>query len=187
MSDALEALVRVLPAELTDETTLVSLGAVLVIVFSAWGLAEYLLDHRTPSALRFLFVWHAFDAMIHFALEGSFLYHCFYSAMDLAGFKKAGGMGDVYHPDPPNFLGTTGLVHGAQAGAVGGVEGPMAMLCELLCCVSLGCRSVLQVGLERKGDIGGRRCLFFPQPCGWAWRLLEDGVMESLSARVTGW
>lgn len=124
----LESLLDSLPAELTDTTTAVSLGAVLVIVLAAWGLAEHLLDPRTPSQLRFLFVWHAFDAMIHFCLEGSFLYHCFFSAADLAGFKEAGGMRDVYRPDPEGFLGTSGMVHGAQAGAV--VDGPMAMLCE---------------------------------------------------------
>jgi hypothetical protein len=128
----MSSLLNSLPAELTDTTTLVSLGAVLVMVLAAWGLAEHFLDHRTPSQLRFLFVWHAFDAMIHFCLEGSFLYHCFFSVADLAGFKEAGGMSDVYHPDPEGYLGTSGLVHGAQAGAVNGVEGPMAMLCEFV-------------------------------------------------------
>lgn len=128
MSSLLEWLLDSLPAELTDTTTAVSLGAVLVMVLSAWGLAEHFLDPRTPSQLRFLFVWHAFDAMIHFCLEGSFLYHCFFSVADLAGFKEAGGMRDVYHPDPEGFLGTSGMVHGAQAGAGGG--GAMAMLCE---------------------------------------------------------
>ena len=147
----MSALLDALPAELTDATTLVSLGAVLVMVFSAWGLAENLLDYRTPSALRFLFVWHAFDAMIHFVLEGSFLYHCFYSVIDLAGFKKAGGMSDVYHPDPANFLGTTGMLHGAQAGAVRGVEGPMAMLCEFLC-FPLGVTLCLGWPGKRKGQ-----------------------------------
>jgi hypothetical protein len=68
----------------------------------------------TPGALRVLFIWHAFDALIHFVLEGSFLYHCFFSSVSVTGAGAGTGLG--YYPDPFNYLGTKGVVHGSQAG-----------------------------------------------------------------------
>ena len=61
-----------------------------------------------------LFIWHAFDALIHFVLEGSFLYHCFFSSVSVTGVGAGTGLG--YYPDPFNYLGMKGVVHGSQAG-----------------------------------------------------------------------
>lgn len=108
-----------LPPDLFDTTTLISLSAVLVILGAAYGLSRAALDAKTSGPLRFLFIWHAFDALIHFVLEGSFLYHCFFSSVPAFSAAAKGA-----YPDPHNFLGYTDLVHGAQAGG----DHPMAQL-----------------------------------------------------------
>lgn len=103
-----------LPPDLFDATTLQSLASVLVIVSIAYGTSLKALSPTTPGSLRFLFIWHMFDALIHFALEGSFLYHCFFSWLpvsDLTVKQLA-----KFHPTPEHFLGTSGRIYGAQAG-----------------------------------------------------------------------
>lgn len=64
-----------LPPDLFDTTTLVSLASTLVILSVAYGTSKKVLAPSTPGSYRFLFIWHLFDAGIHFFLEGSFLYH----------------------------------------------------------------------------------------------------------------
>lgn len=67
-----------LPPDLFDTTTLVSLASTVVILAVAYGTSLKALAPSTPGSYRFLFIWHLFDAGIHFFLEGSFLYHvCF--------------------------------------------------------------------------------------------------------------
>ena len=109
-----------LPPDLFDTTTLVSLGATLVILFAAVTLSRQVLAPSTATSLRVLFVWHAFDALIHFFLEGSFLYHCFFSSLRIADLKDAA----AYYPDPHNYLGYTDRIHGSQAGG----DNPFAQL-----------------------------------------------------------
>ena len=62
-----------------DSTTILSLLSTLLILLSAYLLSHQLLPFPTPLKYRILFVWHAFDALIHFFLEGSFLYNCFFT------------------------------------------------------------------------------------------------------------
>ncbi len=64
------------PPSLFDTTTLTSLASTCVLLAAALGLARLVLPQHTAPRLRALFVWHAFDALIHFILEGSFVYHC---------------------------------------------------------------------------------------------------------------
>lgn len=99
-----------LPPDLFDQTTLVSLFSTVAILALAYGLSRRCLSSSTASSLRFLFIWHAFDALIHFCLEGSFLYHCFFSSLPLDAAAEG------FYPDPHNFLGHTDRVHGSQAG-----------------------------------------------------------------------
>ncbi|KAK3325518.1 Emopamil-binding protein [Apodospora peruviana] len=105
-----------LPVDLFDKTTLISLASTLVILFAALALSRAVLDPAvTPGSLRFLFVWHAFDALIHFFLEGSFLYHCFFSWTTVDNKKGVAAAG--YFPNPHNYLGydANSVVHGSQA------------------------------------------------------------------------
>ncbi|KAJ9151433.1 Emopamil-binding protein [Coniochaeta hoffmannii] len=101
-----------LPPDLFDQTTLISLGAVVAILLASLGVSRRVLAPSTPSSLRVLFIWHAFDALIHFIVEGSFLYHCFFSSMPIAEARRLPN----FYPDPHNYLGHTDRVHGSQAG-----------------------------------------------------------------------
>lgn len=64
-----------LPPDLFDTTTLISLASTVLILAVAYGTSQKVLPVSTPGSYRFLFIWHMFDAGIHFFLEGSFLYH----------------------------------------------------------------------------------------------------------------
>jgi len=108
-----------LPPDLFDQTTVISLLSTVAILAAALALSRQVLAPDTSGRLRFLFVWHAFDALLHSTLEGSFLYHCFFSAAPaaaLSGRADAVSRPDLYYPDAHNFLGTTGMAHGPQAG-----------------------------------------------------------------------
>ncbi|KAK3403574.1 Emopamil-binding protein [Sordaria brevicollis] len=116
---ALESFLNSLPPDLFDQTTLVSLASTVAILAAAYSLSRVALDPKTTTArYRFLFIWHAFDALIHFCLEGSFLYHCFFSSAPLGHLDPK----EVYI-DPYNYLGKIDRVHGAQAVAGKFVEG----------------------------------------------------------------
>ncbi|KAK3378445.1 Emopamil-binding protein [Podospora didyma] len=109
--------------DLIDQTTIISLLSTLAILAVAFAISRRALDASTAPSCRFLFVWHAFDALIHFCLEGSFLYHCFFSWVVPAATKDMDK--DLFFPNPHNFLGyADGRVHGAQAGG----ENPFAQL-----------------------------------------------------------
>jgi hypothetical protein len=112
--------IHTLPPDLFDQTTLVSLSAVLVILGAAWGVSRRALAPSTPGSLRFLFIWHAFDALIHFCLEGSFLYHCFFSYLPISEVDDLTTM----HPTPFNYLGYSDRIYGSQSGG----DNPLARL-----------------------------------------------------------
>ncbi|XWW96756.1 hypothetical protein V2A60_004736 [Cordyceps javanica] len=101
-----------LPPDLFDTTTLVSLAAAASIVVVAYAASRRVLPAATSTALRFLFVWHLADALCHFVLEGSFLYHCFFSYVEARAPAAAGLVAS-----PFNFLGHgAARVYGPQAG-----------------------------------------------------------------------
>ncbi len=66
---------------------------------------------------------HAFDALIHFFLEGSFLYHCFFSWISLADVTVKDINEQKYYLTP-NYLGYTDRIYGPQAGG----DDPFAQL-----------------------------------------------------------
>ncbi|KAK3952487.1 Emopamil-binding protein [Pseudoneurospora amorphoporcata] len=116
---SLESFLSTLPPDLFDQTTLISLASTVAILVAAYSLSRAALDPKTTtSRSRFLFIWHAFDALIHFCLEGSFLYHCFFSSAPLGHLNPK----EVFI-DPYNYLGRIDRVHGAQAVAGKFVEG----------------------------------------------------------------
>jgi hypothetical protein len=117
------------PPSLLDKTTLTSLASTVALLLTAFLLSRRVLDpHTTPTRLRALFIWHAFDALIHFVLEGSFVYHCLFSSVPISQLTGEGGKWGRYLPDPGNYLnagvGAEKVVHGAQAGG----ENPLAVL-----------------------------------------------------------
>jgi len=63
-----------------DLTTILSLLTALSLLVTAYLTSLRLLPHRTtPLNIRILYIWHLFDALTHFLLEGSFLYNCFFT------------------------------------------------------------------------------------------------------------
>ncbi|KIK57164.1 hypothetical protein GYMLUDRAFT_173271 [Collybiopsis luxurians FD-317 M1] len=62
------------PPQIFTTTSLFSLLGVLTIGIVARTAARTLLPKNATSTDRFTFIWLAFDAMIHFFYEGSFLY-----------------------------------------------------------------------------------------------------------------
>ncbi|KAK4162764.1 putative Emopamil-binding protein-like protein [Cladorrhinum sp. PSN259] len=113
--------------DLIDQTTIISLFSTVAILGAAWGLSKVVLDKHTSNRSRLLFIWHAFDALIHFVLEGSFVYHCLFSSTEVRNVK-----GLDYWPDPEGFLGR-GLGNGRGrwvrvGGAQAGGENVMAKL-----------------------------------------------------------
>lgn len=108
-----------LPPDLFDQTTIISLLSTLAIVFVAYAASLRFLPSASSGTLRFLFIWHLADALCHFLLEGSFLYHCFFSHQPLVEDVKT----DLF-PTPPGFLGYSDRVYGAQSGG----DNPFAQL-----------------------------------------------------------
>ncbi|KAF4459264.1 C-87 sterol isomerase emopamil-binding [Fusarium albosuccineum] len=100
-----------LPPDLFDQTTIISLLSTLAIVFAAYAASLKFLPSSSSGTLRFLFIWHLADALCHFLLEGSFLYHCFFSHQLSSDESTAG-----YFPTPAGYLGYTDRVYGAQSG-----------------------------------------------------------------------
>ena len=69
-----------LPPDLFDNTTILSLLSTVAILVAAHLLSTRVLPSSAPTSHRVLFIWHAADALCHFILEGSFLFHCFVSS-----------------------------------------------------------------------------------------------------------
>ena len=116
----MDYLKETLPADLFDPVTLWSLGSTVAILVVAYVLSLWTLDSTVSKARRFLFIWHAFDALIHFCLEGSFLYHCFFSWV-----PSSDAAAGLMYPSAYNYLGhEDARVYGAQAGG----SNPLAQL-----------------------------------------------------------
>jgi hypothetical protein len=110
-----------LPPDLFDKTTIVSLLATVAIVLVAYLTSKSVLPASTTSTLRFLFIWHLADALCHFILEGSFLYHCFFSYITPDAETDVANL----FPTPFNFLGWENQrIYGPQSGG----DNPYAQL-----------------------------------------------------------
>jgi hypothetical protein len=92
-----------------DSTTIISLSAVLLLLNSSYILSLRVLAKSTPTSLRILFIWHAFDFLIHSIFEGSFLYNCFFTS---SPYDPA-----IHHPALiTNFLSQPDRLYGAAYG-----------------------------------------------------------------------
>ncbi|KAJ6263690.1 hypothetical protein Dda_2259 [Drechslerella dactyloides] len=65
--------------ELIDTVTIVSFVFVLILLIVAYTISLSALPQTATGTIRFIFIWHLFDALTHLTLEGSFLYHSFFS------------------------------------------------------------------------------------------------------------
>ncbi|KAF1981128.1 Emopamil-binding protein [Aulographum hederae CBS 113979] len=85
-----------------DATTISSLLAALSLLLVAYFSSKALQPSSTSSAARTLFIWHLFDALIHFIFEGSFLYNCFYVFQSTSvALNHLGGGGHYYYSFTP--------------------------------------------------------------------------------------
>jgi hypothetical protein len=95
-----------------DTNFVLCLAFVLSFMPVAYGLGVSLLPAK-PLRNRVLFIWHAYDALTHFFVEGGFLYECFYSYVPVPSGLLQG----------PYFLGYQDRLHGPAHGS-----GPSARL-----------------------------------------------------------
>lgn len=99
-------------------TTVLSLLSTVVILLAAYLASVQLLPRNASTKTRILFVWHAFDALIHFFLEGGYLYNCFFSYTTNTGLwnNKEPPFVSAYLPPNVYFLGHKNRVYGAEYG-----------------------------------------------------------------------
>lgn len=96
-----------------DTPTLLCLSFALSFLPLAYLLSTISLP-SSSTRNRILFFWHAYDALTHIFIEGSFLYECFFSYAPIpAGLTRSG----------PHFLTHSDRVYGAAHGS-----GPSARL-----------------------------------------------------------
>lgn len=94
-----------------------SLFAVAALLLTAFVASFSLLPRSTPTKTRFLFIWHAFDALVHFTLEGSYLYNCFFTSLPIPlPHRETALFTDVMTPPGIHFLGEKNRLYGAFYG-----------------------------------------------------------------------
>ncbi|KAG2185460.1 hypothetical protein INT44_002251 [Umbelopsis vinacea] len=80
-------------SELFTPTTLFSLLGVVAILVASYAASTLLLPKSARSVDRYIFIWLAFDALIHFIFEGSFLY---YSTFGRTVFRGSGPFAELW-------------------------------------------------------------------------------------------
>ena len=167
-----------------DQTTIFSLFAALTVLIVAYATSLRVLHPSTTIKLRILYIWHMFDALIHFFFESFFLYHSFFT------YRTLTDTNDYPHPaslTSPNtyFLGRKDRQYGCAHGTA-----PTARLwqeyaksdrrwahadttvvgIELLTVFGAGPLALLVCELIRRRDLGARL---------WFWAtVLATGVFN---------
>ena len=110
-----------------DKVTVLSLLAVLVLLITAYLASLRVLPKSSGTKVRVLFIWHLFDALIHFFFEGSFLYNCFFTYLPIGERAKyeyfTGRVPLELYPKDVHFLGIKDRHYGSFYGT-----SPTAML-----------------------------------------------------------
>ncbi|CAL5868100.1 uncharacterized protein PFLUO_LOCUS2324 [Penicillium psychrofluorescens] len=89
-----------------DTSTVLCIAFALSFMPIAYLLSKtFIPAHRTRD--RILFFWHAYDALTHLFIEGSFLYECFFSYATIAGI----------HNTEPFFLNRPDRIYGPAYGS----------------------------------------------------------------------
>lgn len=103
-------------ASLVDQTTVLSLLSTIAILVAAYAASLRFLNDSSSTKLRVLFVWHAFDSLIHLLLEGGFLYNCFNSYTTVSTLWTGGSTASAYLPPNVYFLGIPDRLYGSNYG-----------------------------------------------------------------------
>ena len=103
-----------------DRVTVLSLLAVLALLITSYAASLRLLPRGSSNKVRILFIWHSFDALIHFFFEGSFLFNCFFTYLDASGRVKyeyfSGKAPLELYPKDVHFLGIKDRYYGSFYG-----------------------------------------------------------------------
>ena len=105
-----------------DGGTLFSLGVAFSLMPAAQLLASFALPKNVSATYKYLFLWHAYDFLTHFIIEGSFLYHCFFSFVEVATSAD--------YPHPASLSNVVPVLYGRNDRRYGAIysQGPMARL-----------------------------------------------------------
>lgn len=90
-----------------------------MLLGGAYGASIKILPHTTTLKIRVLFIWHMFDALIHFVFEGSFLWNCFFVSYALPTSFTAQAQAKkvtIFTPPDVYWLGKENLLYGANYG-----------------------------------------------------------------------
>ncbi|EME85202.1 uncharacterized protein MYCFIDRAFT_46606 [Pseudocercospora fijiensis CIRAD86] len=102
------------PPSFISTTTILSLLSTVFILALAYLTSLLALPKTsTPTKTRLLFIWHAFDALIHLILEGGYLYNCFFSYRTLTTPDL---QTSAYLPPKIYFLGRRDRIYGSEYG-----------------------------------------------------------------------
>lgn len=105
------------PPSIISTTTVLSLLSTVAILATAYFASLQLLPGNASAKIRVLFIWHAFDALIHFILEGSYLYNCFFSyTIRPDSLDKLASFASPYLPPNIYFLGHEDRMYGSEFG-----------------------------------------------------------------------
>ncbi|KAF2248473.1 Emopamil-binding protein [Trematosphaeria pertusa] len=103
-----------------DATTILSLVFFVSLLAAAYAVSIRLLPRSATLKTRILFIWHAFDALIHFFFEGSYLFNCFFVSY---GLPTSFNVAARRHPSirlltPPDvyWMGREDRLYGANYG-----------------------------------------------------------------------
>lgn len=98
-------------------TTVLSLLSTLAILGAAWLLSRHCLPAKASLKVRSLFIWHAFDALVHIVLEGSYLWNCFLSFKLIDLTPGVSREASAYLPPGVHFLDRPDRLYGAEHGS----------------------------------------------------------------------
>lgn len=107
------------PPPIFSLTSFFSLFAVASLLGAAYTLSTRLLPSSSTTKVRVLFIWHLFDAFVHFTLEASYLYNCFFSYTLIPnGLDKIlpAGLEFPFTPHGVAFLGKADRLYGSFYG-----------------------------------------------------------------------
>ncbi|KAK5174834.1 uncharacterized protein LTR77_001917 [Saxophila tyrrhenica] len=99
-----------------DTTTILSLLSTLLILGTAYLASYHFLPSSASTKTRVLFIWHAFDSLIHALLEGSFLYNCFFTYTTTTPVWSSSSSVSAYLPPNIYFLGHKNRLYGSEYG-----------------------------------------------------------------------
>jgi hypothetical protein len=110
-----------------DATTIGSLLALSALLGGAYAASLRFLPKSARRKTRALFIWHLFDALVHFFFEGSYLYNCFFVTYSLPTSFSATNRNHphirIFTPPDVYWLGVEDKLYGANYGT-----GPLSKL-----------------------------------------------------------